>query len=277
MKNIFILSILALAFVACEEPYHLHEELQDERVVIEALLTNREDMQLVKVSRTSSFYSSGSSPRITNAVVTVTDDLGNVTSYTHNPGGHEDSTGIYLPPAGFAGEIGRTYKLVVAHEGVTYEAEDQLLPVTPVDSLTIDLDEEEQEDPEDEGRFYEVLIFAKEPQDEENFYLFKFYRNDSLARANDSDVYYSDDKLLAGEIDGIPMPVYYAQSDVARVEAFSLSRTGYIFYNDLSGLLNNDAGGMFGPIPATPRTNLSNNALGFFQVSAVSTADIVVE
>lgn len=277
MKNIFILSILALAFVACEEPYHLDEELQDERVVIEALLTNREDMQLVKVSRTSSFYSSGNSPRITNAVVTVTDDLGNVVNYTHNPGGHEDSTGIYLPPPGFAGAIGRTYKLVVSHGGVTYEAEDQLLPVTPVDSLTIDLDEEEQEDPEDAGKFYEVLIFAKEPPDEENFYLFKFYRNDSLARANEADVYYSDDKLLAERIDGIPMPVYYGQNDVARVEAFSLSRTGYVFYNDLSGLLNNDAGGMFGPIPATPRTNLSNNALGFFQVSAVSTADIVVE
>ncbi|HYG03993.1 MAG TPA: DUF4249 domain-containing protein [Chryseosolibacter sp.] len=278
MKNILIVSLIAITFLSCEEPYQLDEELNDgQKMVIEALLTDREEMQFVKVSQTSPFYSSGNSPRIPNATVTVSDNLGNAFSYTHNPGGSDDSIGVYLPPAGFVGVIGRTYKLQVEYDDVVYEAEDQLLPVTPVDSLTIELDEEEQEDPEDAGRFYEVLIFAEEPQDEENFYLFKFYRNDSLSFANDSDIYYSDDKLLAEQIDGIPMPVYFGVSDKAKVEAYSLSRAGYVFYNDLWSLLNNDSGGMFGPIPATPRTNLSNKALGFFQVSAVSMADIIVE
>lgn len=277
MKNIIYFLLAACFFMACEEPYRIDEEISDPRVVIEGLVTNRQGVQFVKLSRSSSFYSSGTSPRISDAVVYVNDDAGNTIPFTHYEGDNTDSLGFYFPPAAFAGVIGRTYRLHVEVDGVTYEAEDKLYAVTPVDSLKVKLDAEEQADPEDAGRFYEVLIFAKEPQDEQNFYLFKFYRNDSLAFENDSDIYFSDDKLLAENIQGIAMPVYFAKGDTARVEAYSISRNGFVFYNDLSSLINNDSGGMFGPIPATPRTNLSNGALGFFQVSALNDADIIVE
>jgi hypothetical protein len=277
MKKIFLFAIVIGTLIACEEPYQIEQDTSDVKIVIEGLLTNRADMQYIKVSRTADFYTAGDAPRVSDALISVTDDLGNVVEYVHNPGNSEDSSGYYFPANPFAGEIGRTYQLSVTVDGVVYNASDKLSSITPIDSLTIRLDAEEQADPEDQGRFYEVLIFVKEPQDEENFYLFKFYRNDSLAYDNHTDIYYSDDKLLQENIDGIPAPSHFAFNDLARVEAYSLSRQGYVFYNDLSSLLNNDSGGMFGPIPATPRTNLTNGALGFFQVSAVSTEEIVVE
>lgn len=56
---------------------------------------------------------------------------------------------------------------------------------------------------------------------------------------------------------------------------FSLTRKAFIFYSDLSNLLNND-GGMFSPPPANPRNNLSNGALGYFQVSAMDFEEMVV-
>lgn len=277
MKKILIFLIAPFALMSCEEPYEIKQDAAEAKIVIEGMLTNNPDLQFVKISKTADFYSSGHTPRVTDATVTVNDDAGNTITYVHNPRNHEDSAGYYFPADGFVGEVGRTYKLTVDVAGVLYEAEDKLLPVIPIDSLSIRLDEEEQADPEDEGRFYEVLIFATEPQDEDNFYLFKFYRNDTIHYENDSDIYYSDDKLLAENIEGIPAPSYFALNDDARVEAYSLSRQGYVFYNDLSGLLNNDSGGMFGPVPATPRTNLSNGALGFFQVSSVAMKDIRVE
>ncbi|HMQ00510.1 MAG TPA: DUF4249 family protein, partial [Cyclobacteriaceae bacterium] len=76
------------------------------------------------------------------------------------------------------------------------------------------------------------------------------------------------DTLLGENISGIASPVLFKQWDWARVEMYSLSRSGYLFYTDLRNLLNND-GGLFGSPPVNPRTNLNNNALGFFQVSAV--------
>jgi hypothetical protein len=61
------------------------------------------------------------------------------------------------------------------------------------------------------------------------------------------------------------------------VEVYSLSRVGYVYYNDLFSILNGDGGGMFGPIPAPPRTNLSNGAIGFFQVSAINISSTKIE
>jgi hypothetical protein len=281
MKNIFILICIAVIFVSCEETVKLDLDQTQPTIVIEGLVTNRAGLQGVKVTKTADFYNTGSTPRITNALVSVKDDLGVEHIFVHNPRNVADSTGIYIPQDGFVGEIGRIYTLTVEAEGKTYQASDELFSVIEIDSMKYRLSDTtpdgEAFDPKEENKIYETLLFAKEPQDETNFYLFKFYRNDSLKYYDETDIYYSDDKLLAENIDGLASPVYYGLGDKAGVEGYSLTRAGYLFYNDLFSILNNDAGGMFGPIPASPRTNLSNGALGFFQVSAVNSISIVVE
>lgn len=278
MKHILLILVFAAVLVSCEETIKLDLKQTPPTVVIEGLVTNRAGMQRVKVSMTADFYSSSKTPRVTDATVLVTDDQGNEFPFVHNPNNVNDLDGIYVPQdENFAGLVGRKYTLTVVVNGKTYTATDDLASVIPIDSLKYRLNEDEAEDPKDFGKAHEVLIYAREPQDETNFYLFKFYRNDSLKYYNDTDIYISDDEYLAEKIDGIETPIYYAPGDVARVEAYSLSRGGYVFYYDLNSILNNDAGGMFGPVPASPRTNLSNGALGFFQVSAVNTASITIE
>jgi hypothetical protein len=229
------------------------------------------------VSRSADFYSSGQTPRITDAVVSVTDDLGNEYTFVHNPRNHADSAGIYVPETAFVGQVGRTYTLHVTADGELFEATDKMFSVTPIDSLSFRINEDQQDDPDKPGKIYEMLVFAREPQDETNYYLFKYYRNDSLTVFNPTDIYYSDDELLGENIDGIPSPVYYGVTDKARLEVYSLTRKGYVFYNDLSSSLVNDGGGMFGPIPAPPRSNISNDALGFFQVSAINEKEAYIE
>jgi hypothetical protein len=277
MRSFIIIFFSALVFVSCEEPIALDLRQTEPKIVIEGLLTDKPGFQSVKVTWSTDFYGSGATPRVTDAVVTVNDDLGEVINFVHNPRGHADSTGIYLPQVPFTGKTGRTYTLTVTADGEAYTATDKLLPVIPIDSLQVGINEDQQEEPEEEGKIYELRMFAREPQDEKNFYLFKFYRNDSLKYFNDTDIYYSDDEFLAEEIDGVASPVYYGQDDTGRIEIFSLSRVGYVYYNDLSSILNNDGGGMFGPIPSSPRTNLTNGALGFFQVSAVNESEKKIE
>lgn len=262
-----ILAVVILA--SCDEPTKLDLRQTPSRIVIEGLVTNKPGLQSVKVTRSVGFYSSGKTPRITDAIVKVTDDTGAEYLFVHNPRNHPDSTGIYLPEGNFTGEIGRTYTLHVMADGELFQAADKLMSVTSIDSLTFQVNENQQEDPEEPGKIYELLVYAKEPQNETNYYLFKYYRNDSLILFNPGDVYYSDDELLGENISGVPSPVYYGINDKARLEVYSLTRNGYVYYNDLSSILNNDGGGMFGPIPAPPRTNLTNDALGFFQVSAI--------
>lgn len=272
--NIFLLAIL---LASCDEPTRLDVKQTPSRIVIEGLVTDRPGLQRVKITRSVDFYASGKSPRVENAAVQVSDDAGRQFNFIHNPRNHPDSAGIYVPETDFTGEIGRTYTLRVDVDGETYEGSDQLMRVIDIDSLAFRENENQKEDPKEAGKFYEVLMYAHEPQDEDNYYLFEFYRNDSLTLYNPTDIYFSDDNLLAGSINGVSSPVYFGREDKARIEVYSLTRKGYVFYNDLFGILNNDGGGMFGPVPASPRSNLTNGALGFFQVSAVQDSETVIE
>jgi hypothetical protein len=245
------------------------------KVVIEGMVTDRAEMQFVKVSRSSGFYSNGGTPKVTDATVVVEDNLGNSYNFVHNPNGNADSVGIYLPEVPFSGVIGRTYKLTVMVDGKSYEGSDTMYRLVPIDKLESRIDEDEEEDPEDPGRFYELRLWVKEPKDTRDYYLFKNYRNGELAFDADTDIYYADDEFIGENIDGVSLPVFYAKDDVAEIVVYSLSREAFIFYRDLDKLLNGD-GGMFSPPPANPRTNLSNDAVGFFQVSAVQSGELTI-
>lgn len=267
--------MLVAGLTACEKTVVLDLKDAAPKLVIEGQVTDQPGNQYVKVSRSTNFYSTGKSPRVATATVMIEDDLGNSIAFVHNPHDHVDSAGYYFPQTAFQGEIGRTYTLTVVADGQTYEARDKMYSIPPFHKLEYRLDEDEQDDPEDPGRFYEVLYSVKEPQETKDYYLFKCYRNGALEYGSDTDVYFADDELVGENIDGAPMPIYFAANDRAKAEAYSLSRDAFIYYRDLQKILNND-GGMFSPPAATPRTNLSNGALGFFQVSAISSAEIVV-
>jgi hypothetical protein len=274
MKNIIILIALAAIFTSCETTVELDLKQSEAKIIIEGQVTNHAGY--VRVTRSAGFYDDGATPRVANANVSVKDDLGNEYFFTHNPEGIKDSAGYYLPNQSFEGEVGRTYTLTVEVDGEVYTAHDKLFSVSGIDSLSYRINEDEEKAPKDGNKFYEVLLFAKEPQDEENYYLFKFFRNDSLKVYNLTDIYYADDKALGEAIDGLGSPVYFEPGDKARIEMYSLSRDGYVYYNDMQNLLNND-GGIFSQPPSNSRSNLSNGALGYFQASDVDVKTIWVE
>ncbi len=282
MKNIIILISITILFTSCEktinleETIHLYLEQSKPKIVIEGQVTNHDGYQYVRVSRTAGFYDDGTTPRVTNANVSVKDDLGNEFLFSHNPENQNDSVGYYLPNTPFTGDVGRTYLLTVEVDGEIYTAQDKLFSVSGIDSLSYRINEDEMEEPEDGNKFYEVLLYATEPQDEVNYYLFKFFRNDSLKVYSDTDIYFADDKVLGEAIDGLGSPIYFEPSDKARIEMYSISRDGYNYYTDLQALLNND-GGLFSQPPSNSRTNLSNGALGFFQASDVDVQTIIIE
>lgn len=276
MKNLIILISIATISISCQETIVLDLKDYKERIVIEGQVTNHAGYQYVRVTRTAEFYYEGFTPRVSNATVLVSDDLGNEFSFNHNPGNQEDSVGYYLPDELFIGDVGRTYTLSVKVDEQVYTAKDELFSVSNIDSLSYRVNTKEQEEPKEQDKYYECLLFTKEPKDVENYYFFRFYRNDSLKIYGPTDIYFADDKALAESIDGIGSPVFYGVKDVARIEFYSLSRDGFIYFNDLSNLLNSD-GGVFSQPPSNCRTNLTNGALGFFQVSAVDIREIVIE
>lgn len=259
---------------SCLEPFEINSEEVESKIVIEALITDQVQNHYVKIGRTIDFNQGGKTPSIENALVKVTVDDGSVINYFHNPGQHADSSGYYLSDVEFGGQIGKTYALEVDFEGVVYSASEEMLPIMAIDSLSYRL----ELDP-DKGNtvdYYEVLMYSKEPQEREDFYLFEFFQNGALLNENNEDVFVADDQALAEEINGLEFPFEYVLGDTAKINIYSLTRQSYLFYFDLVNVLQND-GGMFSPPAANPRTNLSNGALGLFQVSAVVSDELIVE
>lgn len=267
--------ITLLTFNSCEEVVTIDTGALDERIIIEGLVTNAVDRSYIKITRSRDFYAQGPAERITNALVEVTVNGTEIVPFTHNPTNDPLKEGIYYPIGGFTGSVGNEYALSVDVQGALFEASETMLPVTTIDSLTTKFDQSEFDDPEVPGRYYEVLLNAKEPQDTDDNYLFKFYRNDSVVRDFPTDVYVANDDLLGEEIAELEIAGYFAVGDVARVEMYSLTPKAFSFYSDLNNLINGD-GGMFSPPPANPRNNLSNDALGYFQVSALAQEELVV-
>jgi predicted transcriptional regulator YdeE len=271
-----LLLLTLLSLFSCEETIQLGINQSSSTLVIEGLITNKPGKQYIKISRTAGFYGGGATEKITTAIVKVTDDMGKEILFHHNPLGDTEKNGYYFDTENFVGEIGREYSLYVIAEGKTYEAHDKLMSVTTIDSLSSRINEQEQSNPKITGQIYEVLAYMKEPQETKDYYLFRYYRNNDFHSYNlSSDIYFTDDVGVGKNINGLASPVYFKEADTARLELYSLSRTAFLFYNDLSNLLNND-GGMISSPPANPRTNLTNGALGFFRVSAVSSATLIV-
>lgn len=268
-----MLAVVTVA--ACEEVVELDLNDTEQVVVIDGLVSNQYRNHFVKVSRSIDFYDEGTSTGIVDALVSVSDGA-NVYDYIHNPTGLDENDGVYFSVTPFAGEVGKTYKLTVEVDGNTYTAEDNLYPVTAIDSLTFIVNEDEFAEPEKKDYFYEMLFYAHEPQETEDFYLFKFYRNDTLILDSPTDIYFSNDDLLAEEINGIPTASFYKWGDKGTVEMYSISNAGFIYYNDLINLLQSD-GGMFGSPPVNPRTNVKGGAHGFFQASSVVSETITIE
>lgn len=273
MKNIYIIgmmAILTIGLCSCEETIQLDLEQTEPVLVIEGLVTNKPGYNYVKLSKTSPFYASGSAPLVSGAQVEVMDGKGQLFVF------EEVESGWYQPGEDFVGTIGENYTLSVKVEGALHTASEIMAPVNPFDSLVywqppgLDDDEALEND-----QLYELLVYYTEPQDQENYYLFKFYRNDELIDFNGSAVFVYDDESIAENIDGLATPEYYAKGDTGKMEAFGLSRKAYRYYVDLSNNINSD-GGMFSGIPANPGTNLVGGTVGYFQVSAMESVEVVI-
>lgn len=275
MKKILLIISIVMVLFACEEPIQLDIDQTPTRYVIDGLITDELAKHYVKISTSADFYSEGPTPRVSGAIVEVSDGTGNTYFFAES----ETNKGYY--EAEFEGVPGRTYSLAVTlPNGEEFTASDELVFLPPVvDSLVWEIDEDEQEDPEDEGFFYNLRIFGKEPQATKDYYLFKFYRNDTIQNFDSqTGIFFADDELIGEFIYGLEAPEYYKEGDEAKFEMYRISRDGYLFYNDLNNIINGD-GGMFGPSPANPRSNVQNAnglGLGLFQVSAVERSSIIV-
>lgn len=279
MKTSFSLLIgliACLGLSSCEKTITLDlSQTQPKSVVDGKLFFDRLGnpvQQEVVLTRTTDFYRTQPAPRISGAQVSVTDGTTTYPFVEDN-----DTLGLYRPAVPFQGVPGRTYALTVQHGSERYTATDRLLAgLGQIDSISWQLDQGKKDrleqnppdKPADRNRYYEALVYMKVQKDpvEMANYRFLFYRNDTIQGGTQQ--YFADDEFIGDRVNGIPMPTYYAKGEMAKITVLRVSREVLLYYDHLQKNLNND-GGMWGPVPANPRSNVQGGALGVFQASTV--------
>lgn len=266
MKNIFLIIISLFVVISCEREIDLNLEDQSGNIVIEANVTDQAGPYTVRITKSVSFTQSNSYPRVENAQVTLSDNLGQTENLQHI------GNGIYQASS-FQGQSGRTYTLKVQTDGKEYTSQSKMPEAVEFQGL-------EQDSFMVAGETsYTLLPIFVDPPALGNRYLFTYSVNDNPKK------YFSEfsDNVNNGAPNQRPLilpnddedgDVKVKVGDKITVKMQCIDDAVYTFY---SALLQLSGGGGGGVTPTNPPSNISNGALGYFSAHTVSVKTIVIE
>ncbi|MGA1978644.1 MAG: DUF4249 domain-containing protein [Bacteroidales bacterium] len=292
------------ALSACIDPYTLQIGKYKSLLVVEGLITDENIPYGIKLSYT--FQSADlATPEVTDAVVYITDETGNMASLTYSGGG------IYKTDSTiFTGQTGKTYTLHInTSDGNKYESDPcQMLPVAGVDSVYYG---KEEVPGTTEGKMLdgiEIYLDSNEGNGSQSYFRWTYEETwefrlpypqayiyidseniipvtaikDHCWKSNESGEILVD-LILPGNSDIIQKePINFIQSDLSDrltvrysilVKQLSISQKEYDFWNSLKQV-NENTGSIFDTQPYSIISNIHNvsnpdeKVLGYFSVSA---------
>lgn len=270
MKTIrYILLLGSLLFSACEDVIELDTPEGNTRLVVDGLLTDRHELQTVRLHYTTPYFSEQPLPAATEALLIIKEN--GIPADTLA----ETSPGVYQKA--FQGKAGEQYSLYIkTAEGDEYQSTPQLLqPVPTIDSIYAEL----SSSPFSDESGYVVMIRTNDPKEVTNFYQWRLFINGELQQGMEN-LAIAHDRLVNGN-KGVGIGFYRNRlqpGDSARVEQLSVSEEAYDFMSLLRAQAS--GGGQFSTPPAPVQGNVESlareedYALGFFMVSAVSSKSI---
>ena len=275
IRNIATAITLISLCASCVEDIDLDLSSTEQRLVVEAFITTDTTYQQVKLTLSGDYFDNQPMPAVSKAKVTIsTDDQ--IVELVES----EITPGVYVTPTEFYGRNGKTYHLSINNvdinkDGVqeTYTADSYLPRVLYGDSIALDYN--------NTWKVWQILLFAKDPQDEINFYMFRALLNDQLLTETLSSTEIADDEFFDGnDINGVW--VYGWDNDDDRMVTrdkvtLEMCTINEVFFEYLAALDEETEAKnpLFSGAPANVPGNISNNALGIFTTYGVSRLSVL--
>ncbi len=278
-KTAYIL-LLVLLSAACTEKIDVDLDSTYTRLVVDGFIGSDTGNYLISLSKSAEYFYNEPAPRVTGALVTLSDGTETFTLHETLPG----QSGTYQTGPGFAGKAGKNYTLRIGlNEEIggarEFSAACDLLPVAPIDSVCAEFHS-------DWGKkgIWTIKLWAQEPGDETNYYLFNLYRNGQLLTDTITKKVVADDQFVNGSyLNGFDvMYLFHHQTwatiypgDTITLQMSAITKEYFDFINqvDLSGV---SIPFFTGP-PANVKGNISNGAIGFFAAGSSSWYTAVVQ
>ena len=268
VKNIILSFILfSLLYTSCTERIDLKLNNTYPRLVVEGAITTDTMIHFVRLSLSGDFFTDERLPAVSGAEVSISDGIESITLKES-----KSVPGIYITNVDYSGIAGGTYSLLIENvdinnDGIkeTYRSESYLPPVTQIDSVSLEY--------EDMFELWKVLLYAVEPADTPNFYMFNLIINDTVYTDQMTEVTISDDRFIDGSYaNGVWVHSIYDDDETLTLtpgDTITLIMSGITeeFYNYIIALQTETriSVPLFSGSPANLPGNISNGALGFFR------------
>ena len=273
-KYILILPVFLIFLYGCTQKIDIKIDDTYTRLVVDGSITNDSIVHWVKLSLTSSYFYNQSEPMVSGANVAISDG-----SSTWNLLENPLKKGYYYSSVPFKGVVGRNYNLQVQNVSIggnvsSYSAQCALAPNGRMDSIEI-------------ASFsfsgfsaWIVKLYAQDPPDTANFYMFNLYKNGVLITDTIKNVQTSNDILFDGNYtNGIQVQyldkVKANPGDTITLEMAGITKEYFTFLEALKAESNVQIPLFSGP-PANVIGNVSNGALGYFAAYSVARASAIV-
>ena len=242
--------IFTLFFVSCDKEITLSLDKNSSKVVIEASITDQPGPYFVKLSRSVDITTPNVFPGVTNASITISENLGQKYTLVHT------KDGLYKTNK-LRGTYGNTYYLEVQVEGQKFTAQSTMPNKVLLDSLRIN-------EFEINGLIrYNIIPVYTDPIGLGDSYRFIQKINDTL----DQTFHVFNDNLNNGKVNQRPLrgrtdKLEIKIKDAVSVEMQCISRPTYLYFYTLNQQSSSGPGG--GTTPSNPPSNIQGGALGIF-------------
>ncbi|UKN03357.1 DUF4249 domain-containing protein [Paracrocinitomix mangrovi] len=250
---------------SCEKVIEVPIDDQDQAIVVEAVMKDRQGASFVKLSKTSGIYEPYGFEKVSGASVVVSDDNANQFVFVEDIG----QAGVYFHPT-FVTQENTTYNIsiTVGENIITGSSFTKSAPV--MDSIYVKVNTLDPNTPPSNWVYYH----STDNVNEQNFYRLRIWVN-----SDESNQYYmGNDFYINGETYEAQFIADEAYSgDTILVEMEEMDEQVYNYYYGLSNTLFT---GAFSPAPANPPSNLSNSGpasiTGVFAAFMTDTLGMIV-
>jgi len=187
MKRVFFL-FLVIYVASCTERIDIKTNDTPSRIAIYGHISSDPMPHSIRITHSAGYFSDDSPEGVSNAIVTISDDDGNVIPLAENA----DTQGLYETSPDVYGEEGKTYTLdVLLETGEHYRASAHL------QTINIDIDSIGLQVSRISNTFVETLLYAHDTE-RKNYYSFFVAINDSVVNPTIDDFLVRNDVLLDG-------------------------------------------------------------------------------
>ncbi len=243
MKKVFFSLFVIYIFSGCKKIINVDLQNTAAQLVIEGTVTNTNSAS-VSITKSITFSSDNTFPAVTGAIVSITDNTGNVFSLKETTQGNYSNANLIGVP-------GKTYNLSVNVNGTVYTSSSTMPKQVNLDTLLFE-----------EIAFGSKFIWIVKPQYFDPPEIGNYYKFiEKINNVRNPTLWVWEDKFTNNGISTRPLiqqDSVINLKDTIEIEMQCIDRNVFRYFVALQSLKQNSS------TPANPDTNISGGVLGYF-------------